>query len=119
MGAEVFCLQQLLVFCREAAVGTRRIDSSRQARNHRGILEVTLQTAVICVEKAGAARQGKGYDVFVVGAQEPGLDELVFVLTDSHTPYLPHPAAKPTRFQPPTFEVSIAYQFVQHSATDH
>ena len=74
-GAEVFCLQQFLVFGREAAVGTRRIDSSRQARNNRGILEVTLQTVVIRIEKTGATRQGKRYDVFVVGAQEPGLDE--------------------------------------------
>ena len=46
------------------------------------------------------------------------MDEFGFVLPDSRTTDVPHSAAETTRFQPPAFEVSIAYQFVQDPSAD-
>ena len=112
-------VKQLPVFSREVAIGSRRVDPAYHTWNDCGVRKVTLQTVVICVEKASAARQGKRYDVHVVGSKTAGLDEFVLVLPDSGATNLSHSATRAPCFQQPASEIAIAYEFLQDSPADN
>ena len=112
-------VKQLPVFSREVAVGSRRVDPARYTWNDRGVPKVTLQTGVIRIEKASTARQGKRYDVQVVGPKTAGLAEFVLVSTDSGTTNLSHAAAHTPCFQQPASEIAIVYEFFQDFPADN
>ena len=112
-------VKQLPVFSREMAIGSRRVDPAHHTWNDRGVRKVTLQTCVIRIKKAGAARQGKRYNVHVVGSKTAGLDEFVLVLTDSGATNLSHAAAHTSCFQEPASKIAIVYEFFQDFPADN
>ncbi len=107
------------MFSREVAIGSRRVDPARYTWNDCGVRKVTLQTAVIRIEKASTARQGKRYDVHIVGLKIAGLAEFVLVSTDSGTTNLSHAAAHTPCFQQPASEIAIVCEFLRDSPTDN
>ena len=60
---EVRRVKQLLVLSLEAAIGTRRIDPARHARNNLRILEVTLQTGVIPADRIESKPMPSNWEV--------------------------------------------------------
>jgi len=107
------------VFRREVAIGSGRVDPAHHTGNDRGVRKVTLQTCVIGIKKAGAASQGKRYDVHVVGSKTARLDELVLVLPDSRATNLSHSATRAPCFQQPASEIAIVYELLQDSPADN
>ena len=106
------------MFSREVTIWPRRIDSSRGIWDHRRIHEVSLQARVISVQQARATDQGERYDVLVVGLQSSASDQFILALTNPRTADLTHPTAHPAPLQQPAFEIAIAHQLFQSSASD-
>ena len=123
IATEVFHLKQLFVLVGEIPAMfltvLRRVYLSSWFLNDFDIPKVVLQPAIIGVEEARSAHQGKGEDMLIVGRRKPVSDERLFAFTDYLLLYLPHPTSSSSFFREPSPEISVLSQLFQVFSADN